>query len=57
MQIKIIKCSDSQLWYANLVGQCVELLWEDTDGYWSREPAGYTNLVRREDAQVMNDES
>lgn len=57
MRLKIINCRDPCMWYAGLVGKTLELLWEDADGYWSREPAGYTNVVRREDAQVVNDES
>ncbi|WP_170941722.1 hypothetical protein [Cellvibrio mixtus] len=56
MRLFIHKCSDPQLWYADLVGHEVELLREDSDGYWSREPAGYTNIVRREDAEVITDE-
>jgi hypothetical protein len=55
-KLLIKKCSDPQLWYAKLVGQTVELLREDSEGYWSREPAGYTNIVRRKDARVINDE-
>lgn len=53
-KLLIKKCSDPQLWYAELVGQKVELLREDSEGYWSREPAGYLNVVRREDAEVIN---
>lgn len=55
-KLRIENCSDPQLWYADLVGQKVELLCEDSEGYWSREPSGYTNIVRREDAQVIDDE-
>lgn len=55
-ELLIKKCSDPQLWYAELVGQKVELLREDSEGYWSREPAGYLNVVRREDAEVVDDE-
>ena len=55
-RLLINKCSDPQMWYAGLVGKLVPLLWEDSAGYWSREPAGHTNIVRREDAQVVDDE-
>lgn len=55
-KLLIKKCSDPQLWYAELVGQKVELLREDSEGYWSREPARYINVVRREDAEVVDDE-
>jgi hypothetical protein len=57
MRLKINKCSDPSMWYAGLVGQSVELVKEDAEGYWSREPAGFINIVRREDAEVVNDES
>lgn len=54
--IKIIKCSDSLLWYAKLIGRTVEFIKEVDEGYLSREPAGYTNIVRREDAEVVTNE-
>lgn len=53
-QLLIKKCSDPQLWYAGLVGQQVPLVREIPEGYLSREPAGFTNIVRREDAEVIN---
>lgn len=54
--LKIIKCSDSLLWYAKLIGRTVEFIKEVDEGYLSREPAGYTNIVRREDAEVVTNE-
>ena len=55
MKVLVIKkCSDPQMWYADLIGKTVPLLREDADGYWSREPSGHTNIVRREDAEVIN---
>lgn len=53
-RILIEKCSDPQLWYADLVGQEVPYLREIDEGYLSREPAGYTNIVRREDGRVID---
>ena len=55
-QLRITKCSDPQLWYARLVGQTLPLVREDEDGYWSREEAGFLNIVRREDAEVIEHE-
>lgn len=55
-QLQIIKCSDPQMWYADLIGERVPLLQENADGFLSREPAGFTNIVKREDAQVVDDE-
>lgn len=56
MQLLIKKCSDSMLWYRDLVGQTVPMIKEVDEGYLSREPAGYTNIVRREDAEVVTNE-
>ncbi|WP_339615231.1 hypothetical protein [uncultured Gilvimarinus sp.] len=52
----IKKCSDPQYWYADLVGTHVPFIREDAFGYVSREPAGYTNFVRRDDAVIQNNE-
>lgn len=51
--IKINKCSDSMLWYARLVGTTVTFIREVDEGYLSREPAGYLNIVRRDDAELI----
>lgn len=50
--IRIVKCSDSMMWYRNKVGHIVEYLREDDQYLWSREPAGYSNIIRREDGEV-----
>lgn len=52
--IKITRCSDTQLWYAKLVGQYVPNLgFSPRDGYRSREATGFTNFVRECDAVPM----
>jgi hypothetical protein len=56
MRLLITKCSDSLLWYSGLVGQYVPLLREYDDCYMSREPAGFANIVRKEDAKLVEDE-
>lgn len=56
-KLKIIKCSDSLMWYRNMVGQTVPLLREHPDCYMSREPDGYANIVKREDAIIVEEES
>lgn len=52
--LKIIKCSDSMLWYLPLVGQQVPLLREIDEGFLSREPSGYVNIVLKDDAEIIN---
>lgn len=56
-ELKILKCSDSHMWYSNLVGQTVPLLREYEDCYMSREPEGFANIVRKEDAEVIHERS
>lgn len=52
--LRITGCSDSMLWYRDLVGQLVPFEGDDGPyGFRSREPAGYVNYVRREDATVV----
>ncbi len=55
--IRIIDCSDPMLWYSDSVGATVPLLGSDTDSkgpiYWTREPAGYKNLVFQKDAEII----
>ncbi len=52
-KILITRCSDRHLWYSGLVGQYVPLLREYDDCYMSREPAGFANIVRKEDGQLV----
>jgi hypothetical protein len=54
--IKILKCSDSKLWYANLVGKVVEYLGHDEVEWRSYEPQGYINFVKLEDAELIKGE-
>lgn len=51
--LHIIKCSDSLMWYADRVGRIVPFLWEGDTYYMSREPAGYTNIVLKQDAEFI----
>ena len=54
-QLKIIACSDSLLWYSDLVGQIVPLLREYDDCYMSREPSGFANIVKKQDAEIVRE--
>ena len=45
------------MWYADLVGKEVPLLREIAEGYLSREPSGHTNIVKREDAEIIEEET
>jgi hypothetical protein len=49
----ITQCSDSLMWYRNLVGSTVPFLRQYDDCYMSREPAGYTNIIKLCDAKIV----
>jgi hypothetical protein len=49
----ITDCTDPLLWYANRVGQHVIFLRECQHYYWSREAEGYTNIVHKKDATIV----
>ena len=56
--LKVTKCSDGMMWYADMVGQTVPYLgvWSDSlDVYVSREPAGYVNIVKKVDAEIVEE--
>lgn len=54
-RLLIERCRDPLLWYAPLVGQTVPNLGYDPTlpGWWSREPAGWRNIVREGDASPV----
>ncbi len=55
--LKVNRCSDSLLWYSRKVGQLIPYLGEDEDRrgpiFWSREDAGYKNIVFQCDAEIV----
>jgi hypothetical protein len=52
-ELLITRCSDSLMWYAGMIGQRVPLLRIEADCYLSREPAGWTNIVKTTDAEIV----
>lgn len=55
MELLITGCTDPLMWYANLVGQKVPFVKKFNDCYLSREPAGYSNIVKFSDAELIED--
>ena len=51
--LKIVRCSDTLMWYRDKVGETVQLVREYDDCYMSREPAGYLNIIRLDDAEIV----
>jgi len=52
--LHITSCRDPLMWYANRVGQFVPLTRRLPEGGWqSREPAGYSNIVHKLDAEEV----
>lgn len=54
MLVKVIKARDPFMWYANMIGKLLHIERESADVYWSREPAGYINLVYKDDVEIVN---
>lgn len=48
--LRVDRCSDPQLWYARRVGELLPHANSLANEYMSREPGGYTNVVRHADA-------
>lgn len=54
MQVLLItQCSKSDYWYADLVGTHQPFTGRVSEGYLSREPKGYINVVQQQDAIVV----
>lgn len=53
-KLLITQCTDPMRWYSGLLGQCVPFGGDaGNNEYRSREPAGFTNFVQHEDAEVI----
>lgn len=52
--LQITDCKDPMMWYADKVGECVPYVRTYEDCYLSREPAGYTNIVKLQDAEIVD---
>lgn len=50
LRLRIIRCPDPSMWYANMVGKVVLCEMLDVDGWWAREPEGHINVIKFEDA-------
>lgn len=54
-KVRIIKCSDAQLWYNEYVGSIIEVV-EDKGELLTKDAHGYNNIVKLGDIQFINDE-
>lgn len=54
-KVLLITGGDGLMWYSEMIGQEVPYcgVWRH-EGYWSREPAGYSNIVLFKDAKVID---
>jgi hypothetical protein len=54
MKMLLIKsCHDSLMWYRDKVGEYVPYVRTFEDCHLSREPSGYTNVVKLQDAEIV----
>lgn len=55
LRIKIVSCSDSMFWYKEYVGEEFGVIGEDPTEFVVKTPSGYLNIVRKIDAEVINE--
>lgn len=55
-KLKILRCNDEMMWYSKKIGENVPFVEENTKEYLSREDAGYINIVKKEDAIIVNED-
>jgi hypothetical protein len=52
----LVHRSPPEMWYAPLIGKEITYFPELTDEYyWSRENAGYLNIIRKQDATPIGE--
>jgi len=55
MKIVIVNCQDPLMWYRNHVGEVHDVVRVHEDAFMVREPAGFLNIVRTDDATVIKE--
>ena len=55
-QLLIKQCPDGMMWYRDKVGRTVPYEGRWPEGFKSREDAGYINIVRFEDAEIVGED-
>lgn len=53
LMLRINRCSDPHLWYASKIGGLVPYVRTGIAEWWSREDAGHLNVVRLDDADLV----
>lgn len=53
--LEIINCNDPLMWYSGMIGQRVPFIrvLVSENCYMSREPKGYSNIVKMNDARIV----
>lgn len=52
-KLLITSCDDPLLWYYSHVGDSVPYTGQEDTIYWSRDNGGFTNMVKKEHAEVI----
>jgi len=52
LMLRINKCDDPLMWYFDKIGKHVPYISTEEKIYWSREDAGFRNIVKQEDADI-----
>ena len=57
MKIKIIKCSDSLMWYNNQIGQVFTPYREYPESYLVRATDSYSNIIYKTDVEILKEKT
>ena len=55
MLVRVNRCRDSHLWYADHIGETFCIMEEDRESFLVRSPDGYTNVIWREDGEKLRE--
>ena len=53
MLLRVIACSDPQLWYSHYISRVFPVISREKDVYWVVDVEGYSNIVKKQDAEVV----
>ena len=55
-KVKVLKCSNTILWYSKYINEEFNVLWSEDRAFWVREPSppyNPTNWILKEDCEVI----
>lgn len=57
LQVKVIQCPDSMLWYRKYIGEVFTPFREERTMWWVRDKDGYSNFIYKTDSEILKEET